>query len=51
MVAFNQVTMEWMVVSCVRMTKEDHNAYALGFRKSFENASVIMNNLKLANLY
>ena len=28
--------MEWMVVSCVRMTREDHNAYALGFRKSFE---------------
>ena len=36
MVTFNQVTMEWMVVSCVRMTREDHNAYALGFRKSFE---------------
>ena len=28
--------MEWMVVSCVQMTREDHNAYALGFRKTFE---------------
>ena len=28
--------MEWMVVSCVRMTREDHNAYALGFRETFE---------------
>jgi len=36
MVAFNQVTMEWMVVSRVRMTREDHNAYALGFCKSFK---------------
>ena len=35
-VAFNQITMEWMVVSRVRMTREDHNAYALGFRKTFE---------------
>ena len=25
-----------MVVSCVQMTREDHNAYALGFRKTFE---------------
>ena len=36
MVAFNQITIEWMVVSRVRMTREDHNAYALGFRKTFE---------------
>ena len=36
MVAFNQITMEWMVVSRVRITREDHNAYALGLRKTFE---------------
>ena len=34
MVAFNQVAMEWMAVGIVRMTRENHNAYALGFRKS-----------------
>ncbi len=36
MVAFDQLTMEWMVVSRVRMTREDHSAYALGFRKTFD---------------
>ena len=35
--AFNETTMEWTVVSRVRMDKEGGNAYALGFNKTFEH--------------
>ena len=36
MVAFNDVTLDWVVVSRVRMDKQDGNAYALAFSKTFQ---------------
>ena len=35
-VAFNDVTLDWVVVSRVRMDKQDGNAYALAFSKTFK---------------
>ena len=34
--AFNEATMDWVVISCVRLTKQDHSAYRLAFSKTFE---------------
>ena len=39
-VAFNELTMEWMVVSRVRMNQQDHKAYRLGFLKTFQHCSL-----------
>ena len=36
MVAFDEVTMEWTIVSRIRMDKQDANAHALAFRKTFD---------------
>ena len=33
---FNEMTMDWVVVSRVRLTKQDHQAYCLAFRKTFD---------------
>ena len=33
--AFNETTMDWVVVSRVRLTKQDHGAYCLTFSKTF----------------
>ena len=35
-VAFNDVTLDWVVVSRVRMDKQDGNAYAIAFSKTFQ---------------
>ena len=35
MVAFNYVTMDWLVVSRVRMNKQDASAYGLAYSKTF----------------
>ena len=36
MVAFNYyTTMDWMVISCVRLTRQNAEAYALVFSKTF----------------
>ena len=35
MVAFDEVTMEWSIVSRIRMDKQDANAHALAFKKTF----------------
>ena len=35
-VAFNDVTLDWVVVICVRMDRQDGNAYALAFSKTFQ---------------
>ena len=37
MVAFNYTTMDWMVVSRVRLTRQTADAYALAFTKTFAN--------------
>ena len=34
MVAFDEVTMEWTTVSCIRMDKQDTIAHALAFKKT-----------------
>ena len=39
-VAFNDVTLDWVVVSHVRMDKQDGNAYALAFSKTFQKCKV-----------
>ena len=36
MVAFDEVTMEWSIVSRVRMNKQDTNTHALAFKKTFD---------------
>ena len=36
MVAFDEVTMEWSIVSRIRMDKQDANAHALAFKKTFD---------------
>ena len=36
MVAFDEVTMEWSIVSRIRMNKQDANAHALAFKKTFD---------------
>ena len=38
-VAFNDTTMEWIVVSRVRMNKQDHQAHCLGFKKTFQQCA------------
>ena len=35
-VAFNDVTLDWVIVSRVRIDKQDGNAYALAFSKTFQ---------------
>ena len=37
MVAFNYTTMDWMVVSRVRLTRQTADAYGLAFAKTFAN--------------
>lgn len=36
MVAFDETTMEWSIVSRVRMDKQGANAHALAFKKTFD---------------
>ena len=38
-VVFNDTTMEWTVVSRVRMNKQGHQAYCLGFKKTFHHCA------------
>ena len=40
--AFNEKTMDWVVVSRVRLTnyKQDHSAYCLAFSKTFNKCSL-----------
>ena len=38
--AFNETTMDWIVVSRVRLTKQDHSAYCLAFSKTFNKCSL-----------
>lgn len=38
--AFNETTMDWVVVSRVRLTKQDHIAYCLAFSKTFNKCSL-----------
>ena len=38
--AFNDTTMDWVVVSRVRLTKQDHVAYCLAFSKTFAKCSL-----------
>ena len=45
-VAFNDVTMEWMVVARVWLDKQCSNAYALGFKKLFEQCKVADQNFR-----
>ena len=40
-VAFNSVSMEWMVIARIRLNKQTANAYALAFKKVFERCSSI----------
>ena len=39
-VGFNHVTMEWMIIARIWMDKQSSNAYALGFRKLFEQCKL-----------
>ncbi len=47
MVAFSYVTMDWVVVSRVRMTKQDASAYGLAYSKTFNKCKHSNNNFKL----
>ena len=38
--AFNETAMDWVVVSRVRMTKQDHSAYCLAFSKTLNKCSL-----------
>ena len=38
--AFNETTMDWVVVSRVRLTKQDHSALCLTFSKTFNKCSL-----------
>ena len=46
-VAFNDVTMEWMVVARVWLDKQCSSAYALGFKKLFEQCKVADQNFRV----
>ena len=46
-VAFNAVSMEWMVVARVRINKQTSAAYGLAFKKTFDKCSSINPNFKL----
>ena len=37
--AFNEISMDWVVISGVRLAKQDHNAYCLAFSKAFNKCS------------
>ena len=47
MVAFSYVTMDWVIVSRVRMTKQDASAYCLAYSKTFNRCKYSNNNFKL----
>ena len=47
MAAFNNVTMEWMVVGHVRMDKQGADGYALAFRKIFGKCQSLHIDFKL----
>ena len=46
-VAFNHVTMEWMIVAHVWLDKQCSNAYALGFKKLFEQCQMADPNFRI----
>ena len=39
-VAFNNITMEWMIVARMWINQQSSNAYGLGFRKLFEKYQI-----------
>lgn len=47
MVAFNYVTVDWVVVSRVRMNKQGATAYALAYSKTFEKCKLARNSFEL----
>ena len=47
MVAFSYVTMDWVIVSRVRMTKQDASAYCLAYSKTFNRCKYSNSNFKL----
>ena len=47
MVAFNYVTMDWVVVSRIRMNKQDASAYGLVYSKTFAKCKSSNNNFEL----
>jgi hypothetical protein len=47
MVAFSYITMDWVVVSRVRMTKQDSSAYSLAYSKTIGKYKHSNNNFKL----
>ena len=46
-VAFNHVTMEWMIVARVWMDQQSSRAYELGFKKVFEQCNMADQNFKV----
>ena len=46
--AFNETTMDWVVVSQVRLTKQDHSAYCLAFSKTFNKINAVRTTLLLS---
>ena len=47
MVAFSYITMDWVVVSCVRMNKQDALAYSLAYSKTFNRCKSSNSTFKL----
>lgn len=47
MVAFNYTTMDWMVVSRIRMDKQDANAYALAYSKTFLKCKSVLDDFEI----
>ena len=46
-VAFNKVTMEWMVVARIRLNKQDTFGYGIAFKKLFDKCKSSSDDLKL----
>ena len=50
-VAFSYVTMDWFVVSRVRMTKQAASTYCLAYSKTFNRCKYSNSNFKLGTSY
>ena len=48
-VAFNTITMEWMVIGRLRLNKQDANAYSLAFKNIFSRCSSSNSNFQLGD--
>ena len=46
MVAFNYVTMDWVIISRVRMNKQDSTAYGLAYSKTFTKRKSVDSNFE-----